>query len=146
MEFLAPFELPGLFLAAFLAATILPASSEALLVLLLVNGGSPVALIMVATLGNTLGSLANYALGLWAGLPLARRWLGVSDNQVNTANRIFTRYGLPSLLFAWLPIVGDALTIIAGALRVHLMWFTLLVGLGKLVRYLVVAGATLSWV
>ena len=138
MEYFTEFGYVGLFVAAFLAATILPLSSEIVLSALLLSGLPPAALVLVATVGNVLGSLTNYALGYWAGLAVIKKWLRMSDDDFNRAEQRFAKYGLLSLCFAWVPIIGDPLTVMAGILRVRLRWFILLVTLGKLFRYLVV--------
>ena len=129
----------GLFVAAFLAATILPLSSEVVLSLLLLNGLSPIALVAVATVGNVLGSLTNYGLGYWAGPKVAKKWLKMSEADFIRAERRFAKYGLVSLCFAWVPIVGDPITVVAGILRIRLLWFVLLVTAGKLMRYIVIS-------
>lgn len=129
----------GLFIAAFLAATILPLSSEIVLSTLLLNGLSPVTLVIIATIGNVSGSLTNYALGYWASLEVIRRWLKISETEFLRAEQRFVKYGLISLCFAWLPVIGDPLTVIAGVLRIRLLWFVLLVTAGKLVRYIVIS-------
>ena len=129
----------GLFISAFLAATILPLSSEVVLSTLLLNGLSPVALVTIATLGNVLGSLANYALGYWASLKVIKKWLKISEDEFVRAEQRFAKYGLFSLCFAWVPIIGDPITVIAGILRIRLLWFVLLVTAGKLIRYIVVS-------
>lgn len=134
----------GLFVSAFLAATILPLSSEVVLTTLLLNGLSPAVLVGVATVGNTLGSFTNYALGYWAGAGVATRWLKMSEEEFVRAEQRFVKYGVFSLCFAWLPIIGDPLTIVAGVLRVRLLWFVLLVTLGKFIRYSVLTLLTLN--
>jgi membrane protein YqaA with SNARE-associated domain len=135
----------GLFVSAFLAATVLPGGSEAVLAGLTAAGkGDPVALFLVASLGNTLGSVVNWALGRGVAHWRDRKWFPLTLGQYEAASRHFARYGLWSLLFAWLPFVGDPLTVIAGALRVPLARFVVLVGIGKAARYAaVMAGA--SW-
>ncbi|WP_245609278.1 MULTISPECIES: YqaA family protein [Vibrio] len=127
-----------LFGSAFLAATILPFYSEVLLFLLLQQGADPLVLIGVATLGNTLGSVVNWVLGRYLLHFKNRKWFYFSQDQIDKAQRWFQRYGVWSLLLAWLPIGGDALTLIAGILKVRLAPFLLLVGLGKCVRYIAV--------
>lgn len=129
----------GLLIAAFLAATILPLSSEVVLSTLLLNGLSPVALVAIATTGNVLGSLTNYALGYWASLKVIKKWLKISEEEFVRAEQRFGKYGLFSLCFAWVPIIGDPITVIAGILRIRLLWFVLLVTAGKLIRYIVVS-------
>lgn len=137
MEFFSAFGYFGLFVAAFLAATILPLSSEIVLSTLLLSGFTPATLILTATAGNVLGALLNYALGYWLSLELVKKWLKMSEAEFQKAEQRYQKYGLFSLLFAWLPIIGDPLTVIAGILRVRILWFVILVTLGKLLRYVV---------
>jgi membrane protein YqaA with SNARE-associated domain len=125
-----------LFATAFLAATILPFYSEVLLFAMLREGGEPVALLAVATAGNTLGAVVNWLLGLYLLHFRDRRWFYFSDAQIERAQRWYQRYGFWSLLLAWMPIGGDALTLIAGIMRVRLWLFVTLVGTGKALRYL----------
>ncbi|KQT50666.1 hypothetical protein ASG43_05095 [Aureimonas sp. Leaf454] len=135
-----------MFGSAFLAASILPGASEVLLVALLVAGtGEPWIVLASATIGNTLGSVTNWAFGRFLIRYRQRRWFPVSPSQIDRFSSLFQRYGMASLLLAWAPIVGDALTVIAGTLRVPLLPFALIVGIGKLGRYLVVAGGALAW-
>jgi membrane protein YqaA with SNARE-associated domain len=132
----------GLFLSAFLAATLLPASSEPVLAALLGLGAQPwVILLAVATLGNTLGALANWALGRWCARFEGRRWFPLTPAGAARARAWFRRWGTWSLLFSWLPVVGDPLTVVAGMLRTHPARFLLLVAAGKAARYGVVAAA-----
>lgn len=136
----------SLFLGAFLAATVIPGSSEALLAAFVVGGeGDPWLLLIVATVGNVLGSVANWYCGRFLAAFRDRRWFPISPRRYEQAIRWFRRYGLWSLPFAWLPFVGDPLTVAAGVLRVPLLPFVLLVGIGKLARYLAVLAVTLHW-
>jgi membrane protein YqaA with SNARE-associated domain len=136
----------GLFLSAFLAATVLPVSSEAVLVgLLATRTGDPLALFLVATAGNTLGSVANWLLGRGIARFRERPWFPVSPQRYEAASRQFARYGVWSLLFAWLPVVGDALTLVAGALRVRLLPFVVLVAIGKAARYAMILAGFAWW-
>lgn len=144
MEYFSELGHIGLFIAAFLAATVLPLSSEVVLSTLLLNGLPPATLVIVATTGNVLGSLTNYALGYWASLVVIKKWLRMSEEDFIRAEQRFIKYGLFSLYFAWVPIIGDPLTVIAGVLRVRLMWFLPLVTLGKLLRYIVVSYMVLN--
>jgi membrane protein YqaA with SNARE-associated domain len=134
-----------LFGSAFLAATILPFYSEVMLYALLREGGDPLVLVIVATLGNTLGAVVNWVLGLYLLHFQDRRWFYFSRQQIETAQLWYQRYGFWSLLMAWLPIGGDALTLIAGIMKVRLWLFLLLVGTGKCLRYLSVVYIT-DWV
>ncbi len=136
----------GLFVSAFLAATILPISSEAVLAGLVATGqGDPMLLLGVATVGNTLGSAVNWLLGRGIDALRDRRWFPVSHEQYDRASRTFRRFGAWTLLFAWLPLVGDAFTLAAGAARMHFGLFLALVALGKAARYAAVM-AVGSWV
>lgn len=136
----------GLFGAAFLAATILPAQSEAAMVLLILSGKySTVALVGSATLGNVLGSVTNWILGRGIERFRTKRWFPVSPEKLAAAERWYLRYGKWSLLASWLPIVGDPLTVIAGVLKVPFLTFITLVTIAKLGRYLILAGATIGW-
>jgi len=139
MEYFTELGYLGLLVSAFLAATILPLSSEIVLSGLLLNGFSPVALVAVATIGNVLGSLTNYALGYWLSLEVVKKWLKMSEKDFVRAEQRFAKYGLFSLCFAWVPIIGDPLTVIAGVLRIRLLWFLILVTAGKLMRYVVLS-------
>jgi len=143
MEYFTELGYTGLFVASFLAATILPLSSEIVLSTLLLNGFTPVALVTIATTGNVLGSLTNYVLGYWASKEIVKKWLKMSDTDFVRAEQRFTKYGLLSLCFAWVPVIGDPITVIAGVLRVRLLWFIVLVTSGKLLRYIVITYLTL---
>ena len=117
-----------LFSSAFLAATVLPFYSEAVLFALIRDGGDTASLVAVATLGNTLGAVVNWWLGRFLLHFKDRRWFYFSDAQIEKSQRWFQRYGVWSLLFAWLPVGGDGLTFIAGIMRVRLDLFLVLVG------------------
>ncbi|WP_133406215.1 YqaA family protein [Parashewanella tropica] len=143
MDFLIDFGYVGLFIAAFLAATILPLGSEVILVSLLISGLSPIALVVVSSAGNVLGSYTNYLIGAYLSQGKAQRWLKVSDQELEQAQQRFKKYGTVSLCFAWLPVIGDPLTLIAGILRVNLVHFFSLVTIGKAGRYAVLAYFTL---
>jgi membrane protein YqaA with SNARE-associated domain len=141
--FAAPF---GLFLTAFIAATLFPAQSEAALALLLLRGEhSAAVLIAIATLGNVLGSLLNWYLGRTLERFRHRRWFPFSERSIERAQRWYQRFGKWSLLLSWAPVIGDVLTLIAGVLREPLLPFLGLVTVAKLARYLVVAGVALQW-
>ena len=135
-------ELAGLFWAAFLSATILPGSSEAALLALMALGrwGMPV-LVAVATVGNTLGSVVNWVLGLYVERWRDHRRFPVKPAEFARYRAWYQRWGVWSLLLAWVPIIGDPLTVMAGVMRTPLWLFILVTGIGKLARYLVVAGA-----
>jgi len=130
----------SLFLAALLSATLLPGGSEALLLYRLHEGADPLLMVVIATAGNLVGSLITYAMGRAGNAALHKRWLRIDEAQVARAEAWFARWGKPSLLLAWLPVVGDPLCLVAGLLRAPLAWFVVLVAIGKLGRY-----AFLAW-
>ena len=136
----------GLFLAAFAAATLLPAQSELALAGLLAAGHKPVWLFIAgATAGNTLGAAVNWLLGRYCTRFQNRSWFPVKKKSMDKAASWYRRYGRWSLLLSWAPIIGDPLTLAAGLLREPFASFILIVGLAKLGRYLLVAGAALHW-
>lgn len=133
----------SLFLVAFASATMLPLQSEAVLAGLVLTGDYPaLALLVVATVGNTLGAVVNWALGRGIERFRHRSWFPVKPAMLARAEGWYRRYGRWSLLLSWVPIVGDPLTLIAGVLREPLPGFLLLVGLAKGGRYLVVVAAS----
>ena len=124
-----------LFLTAFAAATLLPAYSEILLGTLASQGYSLFWLWLWATAGNTLGSVVNGIIGRQVDRFKDRRWFPVSEMQLHKARNRFNRYGQWSLLLGWLPIGGDALTLVGGIMRVPWPNFIVLVAIGKGLRY-----------
>lgn len=137
--------LGGLFAISFVAATILPAQSEAVLVGLLMAGThSPLLLVGVASLGNVLGAVVNWALGRGIERFRNRGWFPVSPSMLDRATGWYRRWGRWSLLLSWAPFGGDALTVAAGVLREPLWSFVLLVTIAKTARYLILAVTTLS--
>jgi membrane protein YqaA with SNARE-associated domain len=134
-------SLSVLFLNAFIASTILPAASEVVLWVMVAD--DPAILwpaIAVASLGNTLGAVVNWLLGRFLSGYAGRRWYPLSTRQQDRAGAWFKRFGTWSLLFAWLPIVGDPLTVVAGVLRIPFPLFLVLVAVGKTGRYVIIAG------
>ncbi|HBK47640.1 MAG TPA: hypothetical protein DDZ67_14665 [Xanthomonadaceae bacterium] len=134
----------ALFAAAFVAATLLPLQSEAVLVALLLEGRPPLLLVVVASAGNVLGSLVNWLLGHELARFRERRWFPVGPAALERARRWYGRYGKWSLLLSWAPIVGDPLTLAAGVMREPLRVFLPLVAIAKAGRYLVLAAVTLG--
>ena len=128
-----------LFLFSFLAATILPLSSEISLVSLLkTNSYNSFLLISAASLGNVFGSVFNWFLGFYLFKYLNKKWFPFKQSQIINASKRFNKFGIWSLLFSWVPVVGDPLTLIAGILRVNFLLFIILVTAGKISRYLFV--------
>ncbi len=144
MDTFAQYGYIGLFTASFLAATILPLGSEFVLIYLLLNNYDPFLSITVATAGNVLGSVTNYALGFWGSFLIMERLLRLSQTQIARSEQRFKKYGVFSLLFAWVPIIGDPLTVAAGVLKINIYLFLILVTAGKLFRYIIVGIFALS--
>lgn len=141
MGFVDLAALGGLFLAAFGAATILPFQSELVFGALVLEGGTPLWLIvLVASVGNTLGSVVNYGMGLFLEHWKDRRWFPATPRQLERARRWYLKYGVWTLLLSWAPF-ADPITIIAGVLRTPFWLFLLLVTLAKTGRYAVLAWA-----
>lgn len=130
-----------LFISGVTSATLLPGSSEIVLVAMLSQGvGDPILLVMIATVGNVLGSLINWICGRYLITFMGRWWFPVSQQSYDKGKLWFERYGLWSLLLAWLPIIGDPLTLLAGTMAVRLRIFIVLVTIGKFARYAFIAG------
>ena len=136
----------GLFLTALGEGTMLPMRSEVVLVALLLAGGyEPGALVLIAGLGNTLGSALNWLLGRSVERFRDRRWFPVRPEALERAQARYRRYGRWSLLLSWLPVIGDGLTVAAGIMREPLVPFLVLVGAVKTTRFLVVVAVTEGW-
>jgi len=132
--------LGGLFLAAFVAATILPAQSEALLAGLIAGGAAPVpALVAAASLGNILGSLTTWALGLGVEHFRDRRWFPVKPAAYDRARATYARWGRWTLLLSWVPIIGDPLVLMAGVMRERFLTVLIFLIIAKTGRYLAIA-------
>ncbi len=138
-NFLLEHGFPALFLLSFLAATLIPLGSEWLLLTLILHGFSPTQVVAVATIGNVLGAFVTYGIGIWGSDFFMKKLLRVDEKQSAKAMEMFQRYGTVSLLFAWLPIIGDPLCLAAGILRVRPLLFLVLVSIGKFGRYAFIA-------
>ena len=126
-----------LFISAFGAATLLPLQSEAVFITLLIQGLSkPFYLILVATIGNVLGSCVNWWLGLKIEHFKDKKWFPVSEQRLAQAQQIYHKYGFYSLLLSWTPVIGDPITLIAGLMKENFWRFLLVVTIAKGGRYL----------
>ncbi|ORM80567.1 hypothetical protein HA42_14025 [Pantoea deleyi] len=132
------FTLASMFGSSFLSATLLPGSSEALLIAFLIAKKTSVyGLLLAASLGNTLGGLTNIIIGRLLPLKRQGRWH-------DTAMTWLHRLGPAALLFSWLPVIGDLLCVLAGWLRFAWLPAMLFLAVGKTLRYIVIATATLQ--
>jgi membrane protein YqaA with SNARE-associated domain len=114
-----------------------------LLVLMLNRGYPPLATVITATAGNYLGALSTYLIGILGGEWLISRVLRISPEQQERARDYYQRYGVCTLFFSWLPVIGDPLCLVGGTMRTDFRLFTLLVVSGKLIRYAAVAWISL---
>ena len=130
-------DLIFLFFSSFLAATIFPAGSELVLASLnIIGNNSKFLLLSVATIGNVLGALVNWFIGYYLIKFKDRKWFPLKKKQLKKYSNIYQEWGIWSLLFAWMPIIGDPLTVIVGIFRTNIWLFLLLVTIGKAGRYL----------
>ena len=129
----------SLFVISFLAATILPLSSELTLAgLIATYNYNNLLLLIAASLGNILGSIVNWILGFYSRNLISKKWFPFKDEQIKRSSNWFNKFGKWSLLFAWVPIIGDPLTLAAGLLRVKFTEFLILVSIGKVFRYFLI--------
>ncbi len=126
-----------LFWSALISATLFPGGSEVLLALLLERSEYPPwQLVLVATLGNTLGSLVTWLMGVMLRYGYTIPMLSTTDNK--SSHAVIKRYGIYSLLLAWLPVIGDGICLICGYLKTPLLLSSLLILIGKSCRYLII--------
>lgn len=139
-----------LFISALISSTLFPGGSEALLLLSLQQGHAVYLAVTVATVGNVCGSMITYAMGFYGLQAIESNHrisslLRMKQHRLHQAQCYFQKYGAFSLLFAWLPIIGDPLCLVAGGLRFPFLAFVLLVSFGKLARYLSISWLYLQW-
>ena len=129
----------SLFIISFLAATILPFSSELTLAGLMATSSYDNSwLLIIASLGNVLGAVVNWILGFYSRKLSKKKWFPFKDEQIEKSSKWFSKFGRWSLLFAWVPIIGDPLTLAAGLLRVKFTEFLILIIIGKVSRYVAI--------
>jgi len=129
----------SLFVISFLAATILPFSSELTLAGLMATSSYDNSLLLiVASFGNILGSIVNWILGFYSRNLAIKKWFPFKETQIERSSKWFNKFGRWSLLFAWVPIIGDPITLAAGLLRVKFIEFIILVTIGKVSRYFLI--------
>jgi len=125
----------GLFLATFLAATVLPFSSEVILIAMLSAGFNPTYCLLIATAGNTLGGMSSFALGWLGDWHKLNKWLRVKEADLNKWKSMIDRYGYWAALLCWLPFIGDPIAIALGFFRTNWRVVAILMFVGKLSRY-----------
>ncbi len=135
MEFLQEWGYIGLFIGSFLAATVVPFSSDILLVGILIAGGSYVVTPIVATAGNWLGGLTSYYLGYLGKWEWLEKWFGVSESRLQRHKVHVDRYGSLLALMSWLPFVGDVFAIALGFYKVKFWKSAIFMLIGKGLRF-----------
>jgi membrane protein YqaA with SNARE-associated domain len=126
-----------LLLFSFLAATFLPFSSEVILTTMYLSKNFNIfILLIVASIGNISGSLFNWYLGKKILIFKDKKWFPISNDRLKKSEKFFQKYGVWSLFLAWVPIIGDPLTMIAGVLRIKLIVFLIFVSISKISRYI----------
>ncbi|MEM6384281.1 MAG: YqaA family protein [Pseudomonadota bacterium] len=134
-----------MFGSAFLAATVFPAQSELVLIGFLTAGQHSVAgMLIVASIGNVLGSVVNYYLGLGIQHYRDKPWFPGNEKALARGRKFYAKWGRWSLLLAWTPVIGDPLTVVAGVMREKLWVFLVLVTISKVTRYVSLAAITLG--
>ena len=130
----------SLFLSCFLSATILPGQSEIVLTALIMSGNySLIFLIFIASVGNILGSIVNWFLGIKIKKIIHKIWFPASESQLKKATNWYRKYGSWSLLLSWVPFIGDPLTIVAGICKMRFLLFLLIVTIAKTFRYIFIS-------
>ena len=133
-----------MFSGAFLAATLLPGGSEVLLVALLNNTPEAwIALVITASIGNTLGAMTSFYIGHLG--RFAKTPSELSSGKHTKGLALIERYGVWALLLSWAPVIGDVLCLLAGWLKLPLIPSILMMLIGKTIRYLIIAAAVLQW-
>ncbi len=143
MSFLIDGGYVGMLIAAFVAGSFLPFSSEAVMVALMAAGLKPWPLLLCATAGNWAGSIFNYGVGRLGKPEWIEKWLHVSSKSMDRAQRFLQGRGALMGFFAFLPILGTAIAIALGLMRANFPMTVLSVGVGKFLRYLIVMWSAL---
>lgn len=137
MEFLYDYGLWGLLVASFLAATLIPFSSDALLLLMVANGFAPIDCILVATLGNWLGGMSSYFLGYLGKWSWIEKYLRIERQKIERWHNKLEKRGAIFAFFSWLPFVGDIFAVGLGILRTNYIVVATAMLIGKFLRYVV---------
>lgn len=142
LNFLVDYGYAGMFLASFLAGSILPFSSEALLAIFIGMGLNPVGIVASATVGNTLGSMSCYLIGRMGKMEWIEKYLKVEPEKLARAERFIQGRGAWMAFFSFLPVIGDGIAIVLGLMRAHLGITIVSMTIGKLLRYILILLAT----
>ena len=134
-----------LFTSSFISSTVLPGHSELTLTAFIYSNKFPVlTLILVASLGNILGSVLNWYLGFYFVKFKQKKWFPISHSQLEKSSLWFTNYGKWTLFLSWVPFIGDPLTVVAGILRIPIITFLIIVSISKILRYVFISFIALN--
>ena len=138
----------GLFLACLLSATIIPFSSEAIVAAAMYIGYPVWVIVIVASVGNTVGGMISFYMGWLCKWDWLEKYLRVKKEKLMKVHDRVARYGVWAALLTWLPVVGDLIAIAMGLMRVNPWWTLVLMFIGKMARYLLATGllSLTSWI
>lgn len=139
-EIVAQFGYLGLVAVSFVAATLVPVSSEVVVVVMAALGYNGWLLLVCATIGNYLGAVTNYYVGKYGGTFVLARLIRLKPAALEKTRAIYSKWGTPVLVLSWVPVVGDPLTVVAGVVEVHIGVFSCWVIMGKMLRYAAILG------
>ena len=142
MPILTDYGYISLFITSFLASTVLPLGSEGLVILMITQGFNLYTVVFVASIANFLGACTTYYIGFTGRTLLMNKYMHISEEQLQRAESKFKKHGAFSLLFTWLPGIGDAIAVYGGILRYKFVNFAILVFIGKFFRYMTIAYLT----
>lgn len=134
----------GMFVAAFLAGSFFPFSSEVVMVGLLGTGCDPYALLLWGSVGNILGSMVNYGIGTLGKEEWITRYAKVPPDKLIRGKYYVRRYGSWAGLLAWIPLLGSLITVAMGYLRTNMFYSFLSISFGKYLRYQIIVSAWLA--
>lgn len=139
LDFLIQYGPLGMFVASFIAGSVFPFSSEAIMLAMLAAGVEPIELTIYATVGNVLGSMFNYCVGRMGRLDWIEKYLHVKKEKLDKAQRFMGGHGAWMGFFTFLPILGSAISILLGLMRANVLITLISIFLGKSLRYIVLA-------
>lgn len=141
LQLLIDYGLWGMFVSAFLAGSVFPLSSEFVLAGLVGAGGHPLELLAAATVGNTLGSAVNYWIGSLGREEWIEHWLKIKPEQLRRGMHHVQRFGVWAGFVAWVPVLGELITVALGFARANVPLSLTTIFVGKLLRYWVIIAA-----
>ncbi len=136
MDFLLEWGYLGLFIGSFLASTIIPFSSEFLLIGMLLAGGNPWVCLALSTIGNTLGSYTCYGLGYLGKWEWIEKWLRIKREKLEKQQQVILKWSSLVALLCWLPVVGDVFSVGLGFYKIPFWKMAILMFIGKALRFL----------